>query len=249
MGGPLNRLAGRTLPIPPDAFAPEDGPAALQQAQIASWWAGYGTRQARARWKLRGFQRLGRYVTVGGRPHIDTKDCEVGEGFKIWSSYRQTLIGGDGRIRIGDYVFINSGSVLFSTREIVIEDRVAISNEVYICDSNSHGLEGNDVVEAPVRIGSGSWIGARAMILPGVTIGARVMVAAGSVVTSDVPADTMVGGNPARFIKKLAYPEGCLRAWHDIWCRCPLREQVEAEKAAAASGSVETAGEWAAAQD
>jgi acetyltransferase-like isoleucine patch superfamily enzyme len=249
VGCPLSRLSGRTLPIPPDAFPPEDGPLPIQQAQIAAWWAGYGQRQARARWKLRGFQRLGRYATVGGSPHIDTKNCEVGEGFKIWSSYRQTLIGGDGRIRIGDYVFINSGSVVFSTREIVIEDRVAISNEVYICDSNSHGLEGNDVVEAPVLIGEGSWIGARAMILPGVTIGARVMVAAGSVVTGDVPADTLVAGNPARVIRKLDYPDGCLRAWHDIWCRCPLREQVEAARAAGASRPVETAGELAAAQD
>ena len=112
----------------------------------------------------------------------------------------------------------------------MIEDGVAISNEVYITDSNSHGLEGKDVVEAPIRIGSGSWVGARSMILPGVTIGSRVMVAAGSVITRDVPDDCLVGGNPAKVLRKLDYPVGCLRAWHDIWCRCPLRDQVEARK-------------------
>jgi hypothetical protein len=61
-------------------------------------------------------------------------------------------------------------------------------------------------------------------------------VAAGAVVTRDVPDDYMVGGNPATVIRKLEYPEGCLRAWHDeIWCRCPLREQVAAQLAGQAS--------------
>lgn len=221
------------LPLPPDRFPPADRPAALQEAQLAGWWASYGARYARARWKLRGLQGIGGYPTVGGRPQIDTTDCEVGDRFKIWSSYRQTLVAGWGRIRIGDDVFINSGSVIFALREVIIEDAVAISNEVYICDSDSHGLAGEDPVEAPVRIGRGSWIGARSMILPGVTIGSRVMVAAGSVVTRDVPDDSLVAGNPARVRKTLEYPVGCLRAWHDIWCRCPLKHEVAAAKPAA----------------
>ena len=69
--------------------------------------------------------------------------------------------------------------------------------------------------EATVTIGNGVWIGARAIILPGVTIGDRALVAAGAVVTRDVPADTLVGGNPARVIRELIYPEGVNRAWHD----------------------------------
>ncbi len=199
---------------------------------MAGWWAGYGRRWAIARWKLRGMQAVGEYPMVGGHPHIEVTDCEVGDRFKVWSTHRLTLIAGNGRIRIGDDVFVNGGSILFSMRELVIEDAVAISNECYITDSNSHGLEGGDVIEEPVRIGAGSWIGARAMIMPGVTIGKRVMVAAGSVVTRDVPDDSLVGGNPARVLRKLTYPEGCLRAWHDMWCRCPLKDQVAAEMAA-----------------
>ena len=74
---------------------------------------------------------------------------------------------------------------------------------------------------APVRIGDGTWVGARAMILPGVTIGKRVVVAAGSVVTRDVPDDSLVAGNPARVIRSLDYPAGCRRAWHDEFgCPC-----------------------------
>ncbi len=216
------------LRLPPDRFPPDDSPLLWQQAQIAGWWARYGAKHAEARWKLRGMQRFGAQPVVGGRPTIHTTDCEAGDRLKIWSSYRQTLIAGWGRIRIGNDVFINSGSVIFSMREVVIEDSVAVSNEVYLCDSHSHGLEGGDVVEGPVRIGAGSWIGARAMILPGVTIGSRVMVAAGAVVTKDVPPDSLVAGNPARVLRTLNYPEGCLRAWHDIWCRCPRKDEVAA---------------------
>ena len=220
-----------SLHVPPDRFAPEGGAPLRQQVQLAGWWADYGVRQARYRWKLRGLQQLGSYVTVSGRPRIDTVDCEVGDRFKIWSSYRQTLIAGWGRIRIGDDVFINSGTVIFSSSEVVIESDVALANEVYVCDSQSHGIAGADPTDAPVRIGRGSWIGARSLILPGVKVGSRVMVAAGSVVTRDVPDDSLVAGNPARVLRTLAYPEGCLRAWHDLWCRCPLKDRVAAAKA------------------
>ena len=55
----------------------------------------------------------------------------------------------------------------------------------------------------PVVIGDDVWIGANAVILPGVTIGRHCVVAAGAVVTKDVPDNTVVGGVPAKIIKKL----------------------------------------------
>ncbi len=165
---------------------------------------------------------------VGGHPHIEATDCEVGDRFKVWSTHRLTLIAGNGRIRIGDDVFVNGGSHPFLDAELVIEDAVAISNEATSATPTATASRAATSIEAPVRIGAGSWIGARAMILPGVTIGMRVMVAAGSVVTRDVPDDSLVAGNPARVLRTLNYPEGCLRAWHDIWCRCPLKDQVNA---------------------
>lgn len=189
--------------------------------ETARWWAAYARQYGQARYKLRGVQRVGAHPTVGGSPTFETTDCEIGDRFKIWSSYRQTLISGWGRIRIGNDVFINSGTVLFSVASVTIEDAVAISNEVYICDTDSHGLEGRDPTDKPVVIGRGAWIGARAMILPGVRIGSRAVVAAGTVVTRDVPDDTLVAGNPGRIVRSLTYPENCLRAWHDAWCRCP----------------------------
>ena len=177
--------------------------------------------RARVAWHLRHLRAYGPGAQVGGQPDVSATDLVAGEQFRVWSGHRQTLICGWGKIRIGDRVFINAGVVLFSVVSITIGDDVALANEVYVMDSSSHGVEGKPPHEAAVVIGRGSWIGARAIILPGVTIGERVVVAAGSVVTRDVPDDTLVGGNPARIIRALDYPEHCKRAWCDWACACP----------------------------
>lgn len=185
------------------------------------WHAAAVRQGAKAKWVLRGARRVGRSAHVLGWPRVNATDLEIGEQFKIWSGHRQTLISGWGRIRFGDRCFVNCGAVVIATREVDVGDDVAMGNEVYVMDSNSHGVEGQPHVEAPVRIGDGTWLGARAMVLPGVTIGKRVLVAAGSVVTRDVPDDVLVAGNPAKVVRSLSYPPGCRRAWHDAWCPCP----------------------------
>ena len=199
-------------------------------------WRRAAVRQAlTARWRLRKVAKVGRRARVLGRPVVDASDLEIGDDFKIWSAHRKTLVSGWGRIRIGDRVFINVGTTLLSVVEIIIGDDVAMANEVYVMDSNSHGVEGQAHVEAPVRIGAGTWLGARSMVMPGVTIGKRVLVAAGAVVTRDVPDDVLVAGNPARVVRPLVYPPGCRRAWHDEWCPCPnvtaVQDEVEQELA------------------
>jgi acetyltransferase-like isoleucine patch superfamily enzyme len=177
-------------------------------------WA-YGKQRAYANWHLRHCQSVGADALVLGHPTIDAWDMVVGDKFKVWSVHRRTLVTGWGKVRVGDRVFLNEGVFVSCVHEITIGDDVAIANDAYLTDSDSHGVEGREVREAPIRIGNGVWIGARAIILPGVTIGNRALVAAGSVVTRDVPHDTLVGGNPARVIRELVYPEGITRAWHD----------------------------------
>lgn len=177
--------------------------------------------RAWAGWSLRKAVEVGAAPRVLGTPTVDATDLEIGDNFTIWSGHRTTVLSGWGRMRIGDRVFVNSGTVLIAVTEIVLGDDVALANEVYVVDSNSHGIEGRPHVEAPVRIGDGTWVGNRAMILPGVTLGSRVLVAAGAVVTHDVPDDTLVAGNPARVVRALVYPPGCRRAWHDERCPCP----------------------------
>jgi len=182
---------------------------------------------AKARWSLRRARVVGKRAHVLGSPTVDATDLVVGDDFRIWSGHRQTLLTGWGRLRIGDRCFVNVGTVLVCVKEIVLGDDVALATEVHVMDSNSHGIEGRAHVEAPVRIGDGTWVGARAMVLPGVTIGRRVLVAAGAVVTRDVPDDVLVAGNPARVVRSLTYPPGCRRAWHDAWCPCPRVSVVE----------------------
>ncbi|MFN2524376.1 MAG: DapH/DapD/GlmU-related protein [Mycobacteriales bacterium] len=166
-------------------------------------------------------RRVGADAVVLGSPVVDGTDLEIGVRFKIWSAHRQTLVSGPGRIRIGNGVFINSGVVVYSEAAITIGDDVALANEVYVMDTGSHGIEGRNPEPAPVSIGDGTWVGARAIVLPGVTIGKRVVVAAGAVVTKDVPDEVLVAGNPARVVRELTYPAGCRRAWHDVYCFCP----------------------------
>ena len=122
------------------------------------------------------------------------------------------------RLTIGDNVFIGN-STIFCTNLIEIENDVLISSDCLIQDSDNHNLsrsirkkDCNDwktkrtqkwelVHKKPIKICSGSWIGAKSIILKGVTIGEGAIVAAGSVVTKDVAPYTIVGGNPAKFIK------------------------------------------------
>jgi acetyltransferase-like isoleucine patch superfamily enzyme len=190
--------------------------AALKRRKLeAQFFWSYGKQRARADWYLRKCKAVGAQATMLGRPTVDASDMEVGDHFKIWSTHKRTLVTGWGKLRIGDRVFLNNGVFLACCKEITIGDDVAIANEDYITDSDSHGVEGRPVREEAVHIGNGAWIGARAIILPGVTIGNRALVAAGAVVTKDVPDDTLVGGNPARIIRPLVYPPGVTRAWYD----------------------------------
>ncbi len=199
-----------------------------QRKRVELRWRRAAVRQGlKARWSLRRVDVVGKRAIVLGDPKVDGSDIQVGDDFKVWSGHRKTLISGWGEIRFGDRCFVNVGSTIIAVEQIIVGDDVAFANEVFVMDSDSHGVEGRPHRQAPVRIGDGCWIGARAMILPGVTLGRRVLVAAGAVVTRDVPDDCLVAGNPARVVRQLTYPVGCRRAWHDQWCPCPKVAAVE----------------------
>ena len=88
---------------------------------------------------------------------------------------------------------------------IIIEDNVLIGPKVNLVTEN-HPLDPADrksLVCQSIVVKYNAWIGAAATILPGVTIGENAVVAAGAVVTSDVPPNTVVGGVPAKVIKTL----------------------------------------------
>jgi len=108
-------------------------------------------------------------------------------------------------ISIGKGVFINHACSFLDMGGITIEDHVLIGPRVNIVTEN-HPLDPIDrraITTRPVVIKRNAWIGAGATILPGVTIGENAVVAAGAVVSKDVPANTVVGGIPAKFIKTI----------------------------------------------
>jgi acetyltransferase-like isoleucine patch superfamily enzyme len=107
--------------------------------------------------------------------------------------------------KIGKNVFINFDCVFLDLGGITIKDNVLIAPKVSLL-SEGHPVspEGRQsLVPGHIHIKKNAWIGAGATVLPGVTIGENSVVAAGAVVTKDVPANTIVGGVPAKVIKEI----------------------------------------------
>ncbi len=142
----------------------------------------------------------------------------VGPGVVVDRDIRTSLTIGDGvefsrnvllylhrpgaRITIGAGSLVNYDTKIFSSREVVIGTNTFISWNVTITDSDFHLIDDALAPDSPVRIGSNVWVGAGAMILKGVEIGDGAIVAAGAVVTTDVPAKTLVAGIPARVVRE-----------------------------------------------
>jgi acetyltransferase-like isoleucine patch superfamily enzyme len=106
-------------------------------------------------------------------------------------------------INIGRNVFINHGCTFLDLGGIIIEDDVLIGPKVQLITEN-HPIKPSERKALDLKsilIKKNVWIGAGAIILPGVMVGENSVVAAGAVVTKDVPANTVVGGVPARILK------------------------------------------------
>lgn len=108
-------------------------------------------------------------------------------------------------ISIGKDVFINSGCHFQDQGGITIGDGSLIGHNVVLATINHDLLPSQKRKNhyAPITIGSNVWIGSNAVILPGITIGEWAVVAAGAVVTKDVPPYTVVGGTPAKIIRRV----------------------------------------------
>jgi acetyltransferase-like isoleucine patch superfamily enzyme len=107
-------------------------------------------------------------------------------------------------IRIGARVFISQNCTFYSLAEIVIGDDVMIGPNVNLITSEhpvTPSQRRTHLRGRPIRIENGVWVAAGATVIGGVAIGENSVVAAGSVVTRDVPANTLVGGNPAGVIR------------------------------------------------
>ena len=113
---------------------------------------------------------------------------------------------GGADIRVGRNVFINQNCTFYDLGGLDIADDVMIGPNVSLITSG-HPIEPSRrreiVMAKPIVIGRNVWIAAGATIIGGVTVGENSVVAAGSVVTRDVPPNTLVGGSPARVIRAI----------------------------------------------
>ena len=108
-------------------------------------------------------------------------------------------------ITIGRNVFFNAGCKFQDQGGITIGNNVLIGHNVVLATLN-HSMnpaERGNLIPKPIVIGNDVWIGAGAIVLPGVTIGDGAIIAAGAVVTKNVEADTIVGGVPAKFLRRV----------------------------------------------
>jgi acetyltransferase-like isoleucine patch superfamily enzyme len=142
-------------------------------------------------------------------------DVSIGKAFICRTSpggHPRITVNKNADLTIGDFSGINNVTILCHNK-IHIGNHVNIGNGTYIYDSNFHSLDWNvrkdrikDIANAksvPIHIGDYVFIGARCIIGKGITIGEKSIIAAGSVVTRNVPAGEIWGGNPAKFIKKI----------------------------------------------
>lgn len=159
-----------------------------------------------------------------GLPHLSGRSLiRYGKNFRCISRTGRNSIGviqrcrltvfpGSAGITFGDDCGI-SGVAISSRASVKIGSRVLIGSGVLIIDNDAHGLLPHTrerpecIGRGPIIIDDDVFIGARAIILKGVTIGRGAVIGAGAVVVKDVAAFTVVAGNPARVIKKLNFHE------------------------------------------
>lgn len=159
--------------------------------------------------------------------HEERKYVEIGARGLIGATF--VFESSQGRIKIGNNVHIGSATFI-SRSSITIEDDVTMAWGIMLYDHDSHSIHweerkndnsqcysdymnhsGNNLINKnwggvgsrPIHIGPKVWIGFDVTILKGVTVGEGAVIGAKSVVTKDVPAWTVVAGNPARVVKQL----------------------------------------------
>lgn len=132
------------------------------------------------------FAEIGENCYIEPPLHSNMGGHHVHFGKNIYANYNLTLVD-DTHIYVGDYTMFGPNVT------------IATAGHPILPELRQRGLQYN----MPVSIGKNCWIGAGAIILPGITIGDNVVVGAGSVVTKDIPSGVVAVGNPCRILRKV----------------------------------------------
>lgn len=170
---------------------------------------GLGVAWLRARWKMRHAASLGHLVFASGDLDVHMErlaELRVGTNVRFHADVHRPRLSVRHKalLSIGDDCLLN-GCIIAANSEVRIGRGVTLGPWAHLMDGDFHGVQERDGAGAnrPIVIEDDAWLATRAMVLKGVTIGRGAVVAAGAVVTKDVPPYTLVGGVPARVVRRL----------------------------------------------
>lgn len=158
------------------------------------WGAWLATKFTEAGWLAcaPGFPKP-RVKNMGGR--LEAGNCLFFPGVRL-------EVGTGARLSIGTGTYLNRNTEVIAWQEVTIGRDCMVGWDVLIMDTDQHPLPGRGLDNRPVHIGDRVWIGARAMVLKGVSIGDDAIVGAGAIVTHDIPARALVTGPSARELRR-----------------------------------------------
>jgi putative colanic acid biosynthesis acetyltransferase WcaF len=121
--------------------------------------------------------------------------CHIYASAKIWAPWN---------LECGRWACISNDAEIYNPVSVVLGEGAVVSQGAFLCAaSHDYKDPGFPLIHGAIVVGKKAWVAARAIVLMGVTIGEGSVVGAGSVVTSDVPPNTVCAGNPARVVKKI----------------------------------------------
>ncbi len=150
--------------------------------------------------------RHGIIVVTGGRPSpkiinkggkIIVQNCQFYEGVRF-------DVGKNATVLVGNGTYLNRNTNIVAQDRVEIGRNCKIAWDVVIMDTDLHAVDGTVLENKPVVIEDNVWIGCRCIILKGVRVGTGAIIAAGSVVTKNVPPNSIAAGVPARVILERA---------------------------------------------